>query len=154
MTATNVAILSFIRSAFLKALFIQARPLQLLDGSHSTNLTTRKVTDLYLMEEDPISSVFVALKCLEHSFCAVMVDVPYLKAKTWLLFPSNFIHLPSPFLLDSIQLNSFCRIKVKAAIRAVVVAQLIERLLLIPEVHSSNPVISKIYIEHLFTCLL
>ena len=82
MTATYVAILSFIRSAFLKALFIQARPLQLLDGSHSTNLTTRKVTDLYLMEEDPISSVFVALKCLEHSFCAVMVDVPYLKAKT------------------------------------------------------------------------
>ena len=83
MTATYVAILSFIRSAFLKALFIQARPLQLLDGSHSTNVVdARKVTDLYLMEEDPISSVFVALKCLEHSFCTVMVDVPYLKAKT------------------------------------------------------------------------
>ena len=34
---------------------------------------------------------------------------------------------------------------------AVVVAQLVEQLLLIPEVRSSNPVISKIYIEH---CLL
>ena len=34
---------------------------------------------------------------------------------------------------------------------AVVVAQLVERLLPIPEVHGSNPVIGKIYIEH---CLL
>ena len=31
---------------------------------------------------------------------------------------------------------------------AVVVAQLVERLLPIPEVRGSNPVISKIYIEH------
>ena len=31
------------------------------------------------------------------------------------------------------------------------VAQLAERLLLIPEVHGSIPVIGKIYIEHLFT---
>ena len=38
--------------------------------------------------------------------------------------------------------------------RAVVVAQLVERLLPIPEVQGSNPVIGKIYIEHLFTCLL
>ena len=34
---------------------------------------------------------------------------------------------------------------------AVVVAQLVEQSLLIPEVHGSNPVIHKIYIEHLFT---
>ena len=34
---------------------------------------------------------------------------------------------------------------------AVVVAQLVERSLPIPEVHGLNPVISKIYIEHLFT---
>ena len=31
----------------------------------------------------------------------------------------------------------------------VAVAQLVERLLLIPEVHGLNPVIGKIYIEHL-----
>ena len=37
---------------------------------------------------------------------------------------------------------------------AVVVAQLGEQSLPIPEVHSSNPVIGQIYIEHLFTCLL
>ena len=35
--------------------------------------------------------------------------------------------------------------------RAVVVAQLVERSLPMPEVHSLNPVIGKIYIEHLFT---
>ena len=35
-----------------------------------------------------------------------------------------------------------------------VVAQFVEWLLPIPEVRSSNPVIDKIYIEHLFTCLL
>ena len=34
------------------------------------------------------------------------------------------------------------------------VAQLVERSLLLPEVCGSNPVIGKIYIEHLFTCLL
>ena len=33
-------------------------------------------------------------------------------------------------------------------------AQLVELLLLLPEVHSLNPIIGKIYIEHLFTCLL
>ena len=33
---------------------------------------------------------------------------------------------------------------------AVVVAQLVERLLPIPEVRAWNPMISKIYIEHLF----
>ena len=33
---------------------------------------------------------------------------------------------------------------------AVVVAELVERLLPIPEVRGSNPVIGKIYIEHLF----
>ena len=37
---------------------------------------------------------------------------------------------------------------------AVVVTQLVERLLPIPEVHGSNPVIGQIYIEHLFTYLL
>ena len=36
----------------------------------------------------------------------------------------------------------------------VVVAQLVERSLLIPEVRVLDPVIGKIYIEHLFTCLL
>ena len=36
----------------------------------------------------------------------------------------------------------------------VVVAQLVERSLPIPEVCNSNPVIGKIYIEHLFTCFL
>ena len=36
----------------------------------------------------------------------------------------------------------------------VVVAQLVERSLPTPEVHSSTPVIGKIYIEHLFSCLL
>ena len=36
----------------------------------------------------------------------------------------------------------------------VVVAQLVEQLLPIPEVHGSNPVFGKIHIEHLFTCLL
>ena len=35
----------------------------------------------------------------------------------------------------------------------VVVAQLVERLLLIPEVHGSTPVIGKICIEHLFVNL-
>ena len=35
-----------------------------------------------------------------------------------------------------------------------VVAQLVERLLPISEVRSSNLVIGKIYIEYLFTCLL
>ena len=35
--------------------------------------------------------------------------------------------------------------------REVVVAQLVEQLLLISEVCGSNPVIGKIYIEHLFT---
>ena len=35
--------------------------------------------------------------------------------------------------------------------RTVVVAQLVERLLKMPEVCSSNPDIGKIYIEHLFT---
>ena len=34
-----------------------------------------------------------------------------------------------------------------------VVAQLVERLLLIPEVRGLNPIIGKIYIDHLFTCL-
>ena len=38
--------------------------------------------------------------------------------------------------------------------RAVVVSQLVEQLLPIPEVHGSIPVIDKIYIEHLLTCLL
>ena len=33
----------------------------------------------------------------------------------------------------------------------VVVAQSVEQSLLIPEVHGLNPVIGKIYIEHLFT---
>ena len=33
-------------------------------------------------------------------------------------------------------------------------AQLVKRSLPIPEVRSSNPVIGKIYIKHLFTCLL
>ena len=42
-------------------------------------------------------------------------------------------------------------IKVRCFSRAVLVAQLVERSLLIPEVHGSNPVIGKIYIEHLFT---
>ena len=37
---------------------------------------------------------------------------------------------------------------------AVVVAQLVERSLPIPEVRGSNPVIGNIYIEHLFTCLV
>ena len=37
---------------------------------------------------------------------------------------------------------------------AVVVAQLVERSLPIPEARSSNKVIGEIYIEHLFTCLL
>ena len=37
---------------------------------------------------------------------------------------------------------------------AVVVAQLVERLLPIPEVSGSKPVIGKIYIEHLFTFFL
>ena len=37
---------------------------------------------------------------------------------------------------------------------AVVVAQLVERSLPIQEVRGSIPVIGKIYIEHLFTCLL
>ena len=37
--------------------------------------------------------------------------------------------------------------------REVVVAQLVERLLLIPEVCGSTPVIGKIYIEHLFVYL-
>ena len=42
------------------------------------------------------------------------------------------------------------RAKVKQT-RAVVVAQLADRLLLIPKVHGSNPVIGKnLYIEHLF----
>ena len=36
----------------------------------------------------------------------------------------------------------------------VVVAQLVEWLLPIPEVHGLNPLIGKIYIEYLFTCLL
>ena len=35
-----------------------------------------------------------------------------------------------------------------------VVAQLVECLLPILEARSSNPLIGKIYIEHLFTCLL
>ena len=35
----------------------------------------------------------------------------------------------------------------------VVMAQLVQQLLPIPEVRGSTPVISKIYIEHLFTCL-
>ena len=39
-------------------------------------------------------------------------------------------------------------------LRAVVVAQLVERSILLPEVQGSNPVIGKIYIEHLFACLL
>ena len=42
----------------------------------------------------------------------------------------------------------------KKLTRAVVVAQLVDWLLPIPEVRSSNPVIGKIYIEHLFTCFL
>ena len=37
--------------------------------------------------------------------------------------------------------------------REVVVAQLVQRLLLIPEVCGSAPVIGKIYIEHLFVYL-
>ena len=37
---------------------------------------------------------------------------------------------------------------------AVVVAQLVERSLPVPEVRGSNPVMGKFYIEHLFTCLL
>ena len=38
--------------------------------------------------------------------------------------------------------------------RAVVVAQLVEQSLPIPEARGSNPVIGNIYVEHLFTCLL
>ena len=37
---------------------------------------------------------------------------------------------------------------------AVVVAQLVERLLPMPEVRSSNPVIDKNYIEHLLSTVL
>ena len=36
----------------------------------------------------------------------------------------------------------------------VVVPQLVQRSLLIPEVRGSNPVINKFFIEQLFTCLL
>ena len=43
--------------------------------------------------------------------------------------------------------------KIKS-VRVVVMAQLVERLLPIAEVHGSNPVIGKIYIKNLFTCLL
>ena len=42
----------------------------------------------------------------------------------------------------------------KNKLRAVVVAQVVERLLLIPEIRSSNPVIAKIYIEHLLLTVL
>ena len=40
---------------------------------------------------------------------------------------------------------------VECQCRNVVVAQLVEQSLAIPEVRGSNPVIGKIYIEHLFT---
>ena len=50
--------------------------------------------------------------------------------------------------MHRIQMATMC------SLRAVDVAQLVERSLLIPEVRGSNPVIDKIYIEHLFTCLL
>ena len=57
--------------------------------------------------------------------------------------------------------RTFDDVKVSLYNWAVVVAQLVERLLPIPEVHSSNPVIGKnlfiyIYIEHLLTvnCVL
>ena len=39
-------------------------------------------------------------------------------------------------------------------VRAVVVAQLVEQSLLIPEVCGSNQVTGKISIEHLFTCFI
>ena len=41
----------------------------------------------------------------------------------------------------------------KIIIREVVVAQLVERSIPIPEVPGSTPVTGKIYIEYLFTCL-
>ena len=56
--------------------------------------------------------------------------------------------------MDLIQLNFFQLNTLTIHPRAVVVAHLVERSLLILEVHGSNPVIGQIYIEHLFTCLL
>ena len=47
--------------------------------------------------------------------------------------------------------HNMSQLQMCAKYGAVVVAQLVERSLPIPEVHSSNPVIGKIYIEHLFT---
>ena len=41
-----------------------------------------------------------------------------------------------------------------SVMRAVVVAQLVERLLLIPEVHGLNSDIKKIYIEHILSTVL
>ena len=52
------------------------------------------------------------------------------------------------FKRDGIRQNR--RVKLRMEPWAVVVAQLVERSLSIPEVRSSTPVIGKVYIEHLF----
>ena len=60
----------------------------------------------------------------------------------------NFTYFVLTNLYGSQYIGNYC------TMWGVVVAQLVDRSLSIPEVCSSNPDFGKIYIEHLFTCLL
>ena len=64
------------------------------------------------------------------------------------LFGRNLFHFH--IFLTTVSYFEMTQILIKVA-RAVVLTQLVERSLAIPEVQSSNPVIGKIYIEYLFT---
>ena len=65
-------------------------------------------------------------------------------------FESQWSILQLCYLYKYIAINSEAKSSTFNASMAVVVAQLVERSLSIPEVRSSTPVIGKVYIEHLF----
>ena len=74
---------------------------------------------------------------------------PYVVVVTVVLV-QVIIHVPAVVSLARV-VHLENKVQLTNAQREVVVAQLVEWSLLIPEVRSSNPVIGKIYIEHLFT---
>ena len=86
--------------------------------------------------------------CLSQSFQSVLSATFFPSSKlrlflglSWPPYKYKMESNPRPLCHRSTELTTiWCR--------AVVVAQLVERLLPIPEVRGSNPVISKIYIEH------
>ena len=64
----------------------------------------------------------------------------------------RFILLLKDFAFENSEPSTVKMVMKQFRVGAVVVAQLEERSLMIPEVHNSNPVIGKIYIQHFLTC--